>query len=119
MALLDDLVRLETDGWQAISERRGGEFYGEVLAGEGVMVLPGAMVLDKRTAIPALDGPVTWEWFRIEDEHTVAIGDDAAALVYRATAQRPGEPEYRAMMTSVYARRDGSWRMVLHQQTPF
>jgi hypothetical protein len=25
---------------------------------------------------------------------------------------------YRALMSSVYARRDGRWRLVLHQQTP-
>ncbi|WP_390891081.1 hypothetical protein [Dactylosporangium matsuzakiense] len=41
------------------------------------------------------------------------------ALVYRAAARRASEAEpYRAIMTSVYTRRGGSWRLALHQQTP-
>lgn len=60
----------------------------------------------------------TWAWFRIEDEHVIAFSEDAAALTYRVAAQRPGEPEYRALITSAYVRRGRSWLMALHQQTP-
>jgi hypothetical protein len=43
---------------------------------------------------------------------------DSAIVTYQATAQRTGEPEYRALMSSAYARRQGRWQLILHQQTP-
>jgi hypothetical protein len=39
-------------------------------------------------------------------------------VTYRASATRAGEPPYRALMSSVYVRVDGRWRLALHQQTP-
>jgi hypothetical protein len=116
--LLDELLRLETSGWQAISEHRGGQFYQSRLTENALMVLPGGMVLDKNTSISALDGPTTWDWFRIEDERIVEFGQDAAALTYKVTAKRPNEDERSSLITSVYVRRDGDWLMALHQQTP-
>jgi len=38
-------------------------------------------------------------------------------LTYRWRSRR-GDSTYAAVMSSVYARRDGAWRLVLHQQTP-
>jgi hypothetical protein len=34
------------------------------------------------------------------------------------TAHREGQPEYVALITSVYALRDDGWKLVYHQQTP-
>lgn len=114
----EQLLQLERDGWQAISEQRGAEFYSSRLAVDALMVLPGAMVLDRQAALDSFDGPVTWDWFRIENDRIVSLGDDAAALTYRVTAQRPGSPAYSALITSTYVRRGGAWLMALHQQTP-
>lgn len=40
------------------------------------------------------------------------------ALVYRTRARRENEPLYEAAITSVYRRRNGSWELAVHQQTP-
>ena len=43
--------------------------------------------------------------------------DDIAILTYRASEVR-SEPPYQARMTSGYVNRNGSRRMMFHQQTP-
>jgi hypothetical protein len=115
--LKDELLELEIEGWKAISEHRGGQFYSTRLTPDALMVLPGGMVLDRNAVIAAFDGPTTWSWFRIEAEQVIQLSEDAAALTYKVTAQRTGEDEYTALMTSTYVRRKGDWMMALHQQT--
>ena len=47
------------------------------------------------------------------------IGEDSAALVYVGTGHRDGDsPSFVGVMTSVYVRRDGRWRLAIYQQTP-
>jgi len=116
--LREELLGIERDGWQAIATRKGAKFYSSRLTEEALMVLPGDMVLDRRSALDSFDGPVTWEWFRIEDDRVVPLGNEAAALIYRVTAKRPDEDPYSALITSTYVRQGDSWLMAVHQQTP-
>ena len=46
--------------------------------------------------------------------------DEGAVLVVpgMVTAHRESEPEYVALVTSVYAKRSAGWQLVYHQQTP-
>lgn len=113
-----ELLKVERDGWEAISAHKGAEFYASRLTDDALMVLPGDLVLDRQTALDSIDGPVTWEWFRIENDRVVPLGGEAAALTYRVTAKRPDEEPYSALVTSTYVRRGGSWLMAVHQQTP-
>jgi hypothetical protein len=49
----------------------------------------------------------------------VDAGDGAAAVVYVGTGYRDGDqPAFVGVMSSVYVRRDGTWRLALYQQTP-
>lgn len=41
-----------------------------------------------------------------------------AALAYRVSAERAGEPIYEVVCTSTYLRDDGKWLRLTHQQTP-
>ena len=41
-----------------------------------------------------------------------------AILTYAANARRKNGDPYSALVTSGYAKRDGVWKMALHQQTP-
>ena len=41
-----------------------------------------------------------------------------AILAYRVNATRKNNDPYAAAVTSGYVKRNGAWRMVLHQQTP-
>lgn len=115
----DELIALETDGWQALSA--GGaaatEFYERVLDDAAVMLLPGGMRMTERDAILQSMSGAPWSSFAIEDPQVVWLGPDGAVVVYGVVAERDGAA-YSALISSAYVRRDGAWRLALHQQTP-
>jgi hypothetical protein len=109
------LLELECRLWQAGGNRAA---YARELASDAVHVFPSFGIVDRDTALDGVEGARPWARFTIDDARYVPLGDEAAALVYTATAQRDGDAPYTAAITSVY-RRDGErWRLVLHQQTP-
>jgi hypothetical protein len=115
----DEVVELERAGWRALAT--GGDaaadFYEAVLADPMLMLLPGGMELDDRSAaVEAMRGP-PWDHYELGPVRTLALGADAVAVTYRATARR-GDVEYDALFNSTYVRVDGRWRLALHQQTP-
>jgi hypothetical protein len=112
----NEIEELERRGWAALSGPDGAAFYQDAMAEEGLMVFPG-MVMDKATAIATIREVQPWARFAIS-EVRVAADDNAALVTYRARAQRAGQPEYEAVMSSVYVRRGGRWLLLLHQQSP-
>ena len=112
-----ELEELERRGWEALSGTSGAEFYDELMADDGLMVFPG-VVLDKPATISAIADAPPWETFEMSEVRIIEASVEAAMVTYRATAQRGGQSPYRALFTSVYARRDSRWRLMLHQQTP-
>jgi uncharacterized protein (TIGR02246 family) len=117
MAVADEVEDIEHRGWQALSSADGAAFYANLMADDGLMVFPGS-VLDRQQSLRAIAGAPPWASFDLEDVRVIETGPDGALVTYRAIAQREGEAPYRAWMSSVYARRDGAWRLVLHQQSP-
>jgi hypothetical protein len=115
--VIDELEELEREGWRALSGPDGAAFYRDVMADDGVMVFPG-VVMDKPATLEIMASVAPWVTFDLMDVRVIRVSPDCGMIVYRAEAQRTGEATYRAEMTSVYARRDGSWRLVLHQQSP-
>lgn len=113
---MNELVALERRFWTEPS----GDLYREHAAPDLLMVFPEPTgVLDLETAIPIVDEAGPWASVELEDLRFVELAPDAAALVYRAVATRDaGDRPYRTLATSVYTRRDGSWLLALHQQTP-
>nr|WP_297429562.1 DUF4440 domain-containing protein [uncultured Actinotalea sp.] len=114
-----DVLDVEVRGWEALSTgaAEATAFYREVLDDDVVMLLPGGLVLRGADAVlPAL-GTDPWQGFAIADPEVRSPAPDVALLTYAVAAHRGG-PRYEALVTSVYARRDGRWRLVLHQQTP-
>ncbi len=115
----DDLVPLEEAGWRAL--RSGGAaaraFYDDVLDEQVTMLLPGGLVLaDRDAALDSMAGP-PWDEVELSDWAVHALTDDVALLTYAAQARR-GEMRYAALVSSLYARRPGGWRLAAHQQTP-
>jgi hypothetical protein len=51
-------------------------------------------------------------------ERLLKLSSDCAALIYEARAQQPGQPPYRALITSIYRQEGDRWVMVIHRQTP-
>lgn len=114
--VMPEILQLEHGGWRALVEGRGREFYAEWMDPEVRVIVPGAVLGKEATLASWPDGPA-WDEFVIEEPELYTPVPDLALLVYRAVARR-GDLRYVAHITSGYARRDGGWRMVLHQQTP-
>ena len=112
-----ELTTLEERGWQALSEGTGAEFYDAFLTDDALMVLP-IGVLDRSAAVAAMRDAPPWTTYALSDVQVVSLGDKTAMLVYKMTAQREGQPEYRALMSTTYERIEDEWLVKLHQQTP-
>ena len=113
---MNELELVERDGWQALSGPGGADFYARVMLDDGLMVFPG-MVMSKAEALETMREVAPWSSFELSDVRVVGSGPDAALVTYRARAVREGR-QYEATMSSVYVRRDGEWRLLLHQQSP-
>ncbi len=116
MTTLDELIKLEHGFWEAT---RDPDYYARHMRDDGLAVF-GEGIMDKEAARRStMTDAVGEDWtnIRIADPRVLAIADDVAALVYHGSATRAGTP-YRANCASVYARREGEWQMVLHQQSP-
>lgn len=114
---IDELVELEHKGWQALSGENGAEFYDAFLADEAMMVLPFG-VMDRDECVEAIAAAPPWMSYELSDIRVVVLSDESAMVVYNARAQREGLPEYRAVMSTTYVRRDREWLIACHQQTP-
>jgi hypothetical protein len=115
MPLKDELVALELGFWKATGDPA---YYREHMAADGLAVFAmGVMNRDAVIASTRGSDLAGWTDIEIAKPRMLPLTDGAAALVYEGSARRNGEP-YVANCTTVYARRDGMWRMVLHQQSP-
>ena len=112
-----ELADLEHKAWQALSGDNGAEFFDAFMADEAMMALP-VGVLDRDACVEAIAAAPPWSRFELSDMQVVVLSDDSATVLYTATAQREGQPEYRAVMSTTYVRRDGEWLIAFHQQTP-
>jgi hypothetical protein len=118
-ALLDTLTGLERQGWQALCDQTGAEFYGGLMTDDGLMVLANGQVMTRDDVVAALGDAPPWSSFDLSDVRLVGMGDGAAAIVYIGSATRDGADEpFVAAMTSVYTRVDRDWKLALYQQTP-
>lgn len=112
-----EIEALERSGWEALRTGGGAQFYEGLMAEDGLMVFPG-LVMGRTQALDAIANAPPWAAFELAGVHVIEATPDSAIVTYQANAQRTGEPEYRALMSSAYVRRQGRWRLVLHQQTP-
>ncbi|GGH42646.1 DUF4440 domain-containing protein [Microbacterium album] len=115
---LDALLALEHGGWDALCRSAGGDFYGELMTAEAVMILVNGMILDRATIAATLNESPPWSSYTLSETRLVPTGQDATALVYRASARRDGQDEpFIALMASHYRLVDGRARLTLYQQT--
>jgi hypothetical protein len=111
-----ELEQLERSGWEALSGPDGAAFYEDAMADEGLMVFPG-MVMTKPEAVAAIRAAPPWRRFSLSNIRTTTDGC-AGLVTYTANAERDPGTTYTATMSSVYVRRAGRWRLLLHQQSP-
>lgn len=110
----EQILRLE----HGFFEDGSPEFYRRVLADDAMLVLPGIGRMTKSQCVEAVADATPWTSHTLEQIEFVAVESQSLALSYLATAHREGQEPYRAWMSSVWARRDDSWQLVVHQQTP-
>lgn len=114
MSLREQLLELEKRFWDASGDPG---FWREHFDEDGVIALSMGL-MDKDTVVSAQGGARPWDTYSLDDVRFVELDEAAASLTYRVSARRGDDPEYSAVITSVYARRDGDWRLMVHQQTP-
>ena len=107
----DELLRIERELGDG-----PGDSYRRHLTDDATVVVPGA-VLSREECAAAIDASAGWDESEITDARATTPAPDTAVLTYRWRSRR-GETTYAAVMSTVYVRRDGAWRVVLHQQTP-
>lgn len=115
---IEELLELEHHGWKSLCQGSGVDFYGQIMTADAVMVLAHGHVVDRDAVLESLNNALPWDRYEIRDERLIALTQDTAALVYTGRAFRAGEPEFHALMSSVYLRQNGDWHLVLYQQTP-
>ena len=114
----DALVDLERAAWRALSsDDAAATFYGDVLAGEVLVLLPGGLVIDDRDLVIESMGGAPWDSYELADERVLELTPASAVVAYRARARR-GDVDYEALVASTYVLEGGSWRLAVHQQTP-
>jgi hypothetical protein len=85
---------------------------------EAVMVLANGQMMDRDEVVTALGQSPPWASYSIDDPVLLPVDENAKALVYTGTGNRGDGPPFVGVMTSVYVRRNGAWRLALYQQTP-
>jgi hypothetical protein len=115
MGSRQELLKIEEGFWRAAGD---SDRYAEHLAADAVHVFPGWGVASREAVLAGVAKADPWTSFAIEEPEVLFLSDASAAVVYRAHAQRQGQPPYEAAITSVYRRCPGSWELVVHQQTP-
>ena len=113
----ESLLNLEHRGWDSLCEQKGADFYGDLMTEDGVQILVNGYVMSLDEVVAVLNQAPAWDSYELSDARVIPLGDDAAALVYRATAQRGTDAPFEAIMTSVYRVVDGDVKLALYQQT--
>lgn len=115
----DELIDLEESGWRALSStgQAAAEFYEWVLDDTVLMLLPGGMVVDDRSAIVESMSGQPWSSFQLEDMRVLHPTADVGVVAYGVVARREGSAEYSALISTSYVRRVNGWKLTLHQQT--
>jgi hypothetical protein len=109
----DDIWEREEGFWLD-----GPGFFEANMAGNALMVFPDPVgILKGRAILEGLRGAPRWDAVEMA-ERTEAVLGDTRVLAYRATGRRAGAAPHVALCSSSYARVDGAWRLVSHQQTP-
>ena len=113
MSLEQELATIEERLWTG-----GPDAYRNHLDDECLVAFTGMAGVSTREEIAGTAAGGRWRDLEIDVKGLVRPSDDVAILTYEASAARDGAEEYRALVSSGYARRDGAWKLVFHQQAP-
>lgn len=118
--LLADLIRLETQVWQALAD---GDAAADrrMLADDFLGVYPTGFADRKAHVEQLTDGPTIGS-FALHDARMLTVSESAVILSYRAEFKRPTSNAASGLeemyVSSLWCRRDGAWFNVFSQDTP-
>lgn len=114
MSVESSLIAIEEKLWTG-----GPDAYREHVAEECLLAFTGMAGVSSREEIAGtVEGGPRWRDLEMDVKGVVQPGEDVAILTYEASAVRGESDSYRALVSSGYARKDGAWKLVFHQQTP-
>jgi ketosteroid isomerase-like protein len=108
-------MQREKEFWNALDDPG---FYRENMAKDAIAVINGEVKTRDDAIAMTEEMPVKWDNIRFDSPRFVQLSDDTAAVTYKGTADRKTGEQYAAVITSVYARRDGKYKLVLTTHTP-
>jgi uncharacterized protein (TIGR02246 family) len=99
------------------------DLYHDNLTEDALLVFPETGVITKAVAIEAIVAENAegrrWAEVDFQEVRSVRLTEEVALLTYRVTARWEDEQsEYPALASSVYVRREGTWKLAFHQQSP-
>lgn len=118
-AVQERLITREKDLFAA-EQRRAVAVIDEALAEDFHEIASDGELHTKAEVMPLLND-VKIEDYTLSDFKVLPIGDQCAILTYRAEIKASYRGQYfppRLYMSSVWVRRQGSWRLTFHQATP-
>jgi hypothetical protein len=114
MSIERELLSLERNFWTG-----DAEFYRQHLDKECLCVFTDmAGVMGKEQIASMIQEGQRWKNLDLEIKGFNQLSNDIALLTYEASASRATGEAYRAHVSSGYVKRNGSWKMAFHQQTP-
>jgi hypothetical protein len=114
MGLQQELVSIEQRLWTG-----GARTYRQNLDEDCLIAFTEMAGVSKREDVAGTVNDVErWRDIEIDVEGFLQPTEDVALLTYRASAIRGQGEQYRALISSGYVNRDGTWRLMFHQQTP-
>ena len=111
MELIEQLRDMEHQFWT-----EGADFYQSHLTANCVMLFGELGIMDRQQIIDGIAGGRRWDEVSMGEVRLATIGADAVVLVYRARARR-GDQDYSALVSSVYAKQAGEWKLAVHHQS--
>jgi hypothetical protein len=114
MTLEQELLALEKQFWTA-----GPEFYRRHVDEQCLLAFPEMVGLMSRDSVVAtIKEEQRWSDLTMEEQGFLRLNDGTAVLTYHTRAHRADGGSYEALVSSAYVKRNGSWKLAFHQQTP-
>lgn len=113
MALKDDLAGVEKGFWL------GGEDHFLAHVDDQCMLVFAEMrgLYSRAQVAASARDPKRWTDLRIADVSLHQPRDDTACLSYEARVKRGDGKPYRALIGSIYLRREDGWKLCFHQHS--
>jgi hypothetical protein len=117
MIQIDELVSIEKQLWT-----NDPVVYGATLTPEAALVFAETGMISREQAVEAIKqenaGGRRWAEVAFAEVRVSRLVDDAILLHYRVTARWEHDVDpVVALASSVYVRRDETWKLAFHQQT--